>query len=339
MMGAAALLFMRCGTEDLGFIEPFELSFEDKFENLVTPPSITDREPVIKTPPKSEVKIPQEVNVALNGLKAATTPQAVTQALQPATGGLSAFLATTTTEKKDKLQSLTQTVNVAFLNSLKSGSTTLDALTLSLIQDAQGNKDIQKFLPTLTTPPLGGRLLPESLPIKGEPAIGETMRIQNLVGPCREQANEAYQEQLTALNALRTAEEAKIQAAFTRRNGEALARYNSRIAAAQTAFNTAWDQNVTATFNLLVTQLPNLSSSQVQYLILYIVTTSNSLLKALEADLKAIVQFYADEQKEITAIRTASLTALSTWYTAEKKELDDRLASVLTSCHNQGTGN
>ena len=45
LIGLATLLFVRCSTEDMEFLDPFELSFGDEFADLITPVQIVEKEP------------------------------------------------------------------------------------------------------------------------------------------------------------------------------------------------------------------------------------------------------------------------------------------------------
>jgi hypothetical protein len=334
VFGLISFLFMRCGTEDMEFLDPFELSFQNKFDNLITPFQITETEPVVTAPPIASVTVPEEVTTMLTGIAGARTSQEVKTAMAPASNSLDTYLAQASPESKAQLASMEHALNMSLLNNLKAGTVNLSPGSVLLLENALKNSEFSKFLPRMVLPAISGRLLSGKVE---DPLRGESARTLDLVGSCREKANEAYQLELDKLKAAKTAAEAPIQANFTSRNQEVTSRFNARNAEALARLNQRWDA-VYLAFALFQSQYQLMDSLQRQYFVFYIYTYVYVIQQAYERDLALNAQFRAKEALDVSNLRASSLATLANWYAAQKAKLDQALKTILNSCHNQGSG-
>lgn len=160
----------------------------------------------------------------------------------------------------------------------------------------------------------------------------------NLVGPCRTAANDAYQVALTSLNQTRTTNLNTINTNFTTRNTAIQTRFNQRNAKALADYNARWTV-IFDLFNIYTRQFNLLDTNQRYYISLFIYCLVDLNIQSYNFDLQINSFLRQQELFESDTIRVQSTNALTAWYNTEKKKLDDELARLLASCHNQGTGN
>ncbi len=338
IMGAAALLFMRCGTEELGFIDPFELSYADQFPEVV-PPTITEAQVTVKTPVAAQVTIPAEVNSTLVELGEATTKAEVEKAMEVVTPATNQFVAQSSPQQVATLAELTNELSTSTLNNLRAGTTTLGADDQALLRAAEAFPAIAQFLPGFIQGSVGSRINFEEQSVgKKLELVAANLRVMDLVGPCREAANDAYQEALDELNQVRTTSQTTINASAATREAAIQTRFVQRNTKALADSDLRWTQ-IFAIFAIYQDQFDSLDVNQRYYLSLLIYFLVDLDIRAYNFDLQINLLLRQQELAESTAIRTTSTNALTTWYNAEKVKLDDTLAKVLGSCHNQGTGN
>jgi len=337
-LGLSSLLFVGCDTEDLDFIEPFQLSFANEFDPIV-PPTITEKEITVKTPVPSQVVIPERAGKIIPGLDKAVTKEDVDKELEPVTPVADAFIEQSNPTVVNTLVTLTNNLTVSNLNNLQSGSATLGQDAQNLFATAEAFSTFAQFLPSFTPGTAGGRMTFENENIELKlKVVEESLRIMNIVGPCRDAANNAYQPLLAALNQTRTTNQNTINGNRATRDAAIQTRFNQRNAKALADYNQRWTFIYTL-FDIYTKQFNLLDVNQRYYLSLFIYCLVDVNVKSYNFDLQINSFLRQQELFESETIFVTSSNALIQWYNAEKKKLDDDLARLLSGCHNQGTGN
>jgi hypothetical protein len=258
----------------------------------------------------------------------------VDKELESVTPAANNFIAQSNPVIINTLATLTTNLNSTTLNNLRTGTTTLNQDAQNLFATAEAFPSLAQFLPSFIPGNAGGRLKFEGDNIEEKlELVAANLRIADLVGPCRTEANDAYQAQLVILNQTRTTSlntintnattrETGIQTRFAQRNAKALADYNARWTTILTIFDT-------------YTRLSNanlLDTNQRYYLSLFIYCLVDLNIQSYNFDLQINNFLRQQELVESNTIKAQSTNTLTAWYNAEKKKLDDDLARLLASC-------
>lgn len=340
MLGLGSMSFSSCETEDLDFLDPFELSFADEFDPIV-PPTIPDPPLVINNPVPSQVVIPGRVGNIIPALDAANTKPEVDKELEPVTPATNDFVEQSNPIVINTLATLTDNLSENTLNDLRTGTTTLNQDAQNLFATAEAFSSLAEFLPTFTAGNAGGRLKFDGDNIESKLiAVADNLRISDLVGPCREAANEAYQAQLAILNQTRTTNLNTINTNATTREAGIATRLAQRNARALADYNSRWTfiLNLNSTYQRLFAA-GLLDRNQRYYISLFIYCLVDLNIRSYNFDLQINTFLRNQELFDSNNIKIQATNALTTWYNGERAKLDAELARLLAGCHNQGTGN
>ncbi|WP_158859854.1 hypothetical protein, partial [Lunatibacter salilacus] len=256
------LTFVRCGTQQLEYIQPYQFVNEE-FDGIGELPAVPDEDPVIEEPEYPEIVDSPQAAVLLDDLTAAESEADVDAFSVNLLEQISEFVEELPEGASEELKELAEALTEADIMAMFEEGAELDPALLELVQAALGSSDIGFLFPTIIIPPGLIEEDPEgrkdfSTALEKSLML-ENLRTATLVGPCADEARAAFNRAVDRLEASRTA-----QLATTETN------YQNRLTAAQQRLIT---RNATAY---------SLYQQRLQYAILYgnrLLAVANSIAR------------------------------------------------------------
>ncbi|WP_158859532.1 hypothetical protein, partial [Lunatibacter salilacus] len=233
------LTFVRCATQELEYIQPYQFVNEE-FDGIGELPAVDDDDPVILEPEYPEIDESAEAEAFLDDLAAAESEADVDAFSVNLLEQISEFVEEQPDGVSEELKELAEELSEADIMAMFEEGAELDPGLLALVQDALGSSDIGFLFPTITIPPGLTEEDPEgrkdfSTDLEKNMML-ENLRTATLVGPCADEARDAFNRAVDRLEASRTALLATTETNYQNRLTAAQQRLVTRNAAAFTIY-------------------------------------------------------------------------------------------------------
>lgn len=344
-----ALLFFRCSSQDLEFIQPYQFVVENiTVEPL---PPVTETEPPVAEPPAPVVREPEVVTVIINDIENAESEDDVEEETVQILTAVVDFVEAQDDEKEEAVAQKAEALDEDVVGDVLREDAELDERILATAVAAAASDEIGNLFPEIELPTLpgdipGGRLIFEEFDEIEEIEIDlELFRINTLVGPCATTAQNAYDVELNNLNTQRTNNLNTAEQNFNRRVSEADARLNARNLAALNNYRASLlaVQSFINSYLRAAASIqrfsPRLASNLRYYALLYMYYYRFIIDESYRFNLEANARFRTQEVNNATTLRQQTVNTINTQYNTRLAELNTALRNALDNCHNQGTGN
>lgn len=338
-----SLLFINCSNDD--DTPPPTYEFDDKFEDIEDLPEVVDEDLPTPDPDAGKVADSEETLGVVADVKGASTEAEISAETTTSLNNIKAF----TEEQPAAVTEAAESLDEAGIDAILDESADLDA-SLADLETALGevSTEIAALLPKIQLSTDFEGLMTMAQTKDGIIVELNTSDFisQAQTAPCSEAALESYNAIIADLTAQRDANLAIVEANYTRRQNEADARLETRIAEQATRL----EENkaaVKATVISLLEAADNAESfgsteiaSQLRQLALYyavyartvLSVWNTAVLEMLEAR-KVAEKAAAEERRDIRVVEvTASFEAARDEALAIFEDID-------SNCHNQGSGN
>jgi hypothetical protein len=345
----AIFFFIGCASQDLEFLRPYQFINND-FEDVADLPPLVEEEPEIEQPAESEIKEPEVASQISNDLEGAESDEDIDEETVAVLSQVSNFVEDQEDGQEEAVASAAEALDEEEVDAVLNEDAELDEAILAVANAAAESDQIGDLFPTLDFPEFE---IPDGFESGRVKLIDETkftnvddfLRIEQLVGPCADAANTAYNNALGALNNQRTtltntAREnharrlAEAESRFTARNNAALVNYRQSLTILNVFIsNYIRNANNIARFN------PRLASNLRYYALLYLYRTRFLLDQQLALNNLYLSTLRFNEISTANSLLNQSLTTITNNYNTTLATLDTTLRNSLNNCHNQGTGN
>nr|MBI1231626.1 hypothetical protein [Cytophagales bacterium] len=343
-----AVLFMRCGTQELEFIQPYQF-VNDDFDGIGELPAVTDEDPVIVEPELPEIVDSEEAEDLLNDLTDANSEADVDAFSETILERIAAFVEAQPDAVSEELKQLAEGLEEADISALFDEDAELDPDLLALIESALGDLSIEFLFPDLIIPPGLIEDDPDARKDFGtaleKNLMLENLRTATLVGPCADEARAAYEEAVDRLEASRTAQLATTETNYQNRLTAAQQRLAARNAAALTLyrnrlqFGTLYGNLLLAAANRIARFNPVWANYYRWYAYLYLVHLRNIYARSYTLSLQANQNAFLAETTNALLQRNLIRSIIEANFTAAMANANSILQAALNACHNQGAAN
>ena len=348
LLSFLGLTFIRCGTQELEFIQPYQFVNEE-FDGIGELPAVTDEDPVIVEPEYPELVDSEEAEDLLDDLGSAESEADVEAGSISILESIAAFVEGQPEGVSEELKELAEGLTEADILAMFDEDAELDPDLLALIELALADMDIEFLFPDLIIPP-GlteddvdarkdfGTALEKNLML-------ENLRTATLVGPCAEEARAAYEQAVVRLEASRTAQLATTETNYQNRLTAAQQRLVARNAAAFTLyqsrlqFGILYGNFLLAAANSIARFSPVWANYYRWYAFLYLVRLRNLYGQMYILSLRANQIAYMQETTNALLRRNLIRSIIEANFNAAMANANGLLQVALNACHNQGAGN
>ncbi|HSI76991.1 MAG TPA: hypothetical protein VK957_13910 [Lunatimonas sp.] len=343
-----ALMFMRCGTQELEYIQPYQFVNEE-FDGIGELPEVPDEDPVIVEPEYPEIVYSPEAQALLDDLASAESEADIDAFSITLLERIAAFVEGQPEGLSKELKELAERLTEADIIAMFDEDAELDPDLLALVQAAIGSTDIGFLFPYIIIPP--GLTEEDASDRKDfssdldKNMMLENLRTATLVGPCADAARDAYNRAVDRLEASRTAQLATTETNYQNRLTAAQQRLIMRNAAAftiyqnQLQFGILYGNLMLAAANNIARFSPILASYYRWYALLYLVHLRNLYGQMYTLSIRANQIAFIQETTNALLQRNLIISIIEANFNAALANANNLLQAALNGCHNQGAGN
>lgn len=343
-----ALMFVRCGTQELEYIQPYQFVNEE-FDGIGELPEVLDEDPVIVEPEYPEIVDSPQAETLLNDLESAESEGDVDAFSVTILERIAAFVEGQPDELSEELKELAEGLTEADIIAMFDEGAELDPDILALVLAAIEDLDIGFLFPSIIIPPGLTEDNPSdrkdfSTDLKKNMML-ENLRTATLVGPCADEARAAFNRAVDRLEASRTAQLAITETNYQNRLTAAQQRLITRNAAAFTIYRSRL-QFAILYGNRLLSVANSISRFNRQwasyyrwYAYLYLVRLRNLYGQIYTLSLRANQIAFMQETTNALLQRDLVISIIEANFNAAIANIENLLQAALNACHNQGAGN
>lgn len=348
LLSFLALTFIRCGTQELDFIQPYQFVNEE-FDGVGELPAVPDDNPVIVEPEYPEIVDSAEAEALLGDLGAAESEADVDALSITILESIAAFVEEQSEEASEELKEFAEGLTEADILAMFDEDAELDPDLLALVEAAIGDLDIEFLFPDLIIPP---GLTEDDVDARKDFSTAleknlmlENLRTATLIGPCADEARAAYQLAVDRLVASRTAQLATTETNYQNRLTAAQQRLATRNAAAFTIyqsrlqFGIMYGNLLLAAANSIARFSPVWANYYRWYALLYLVRLRSVYAQMYTLSLRANQIAYMQETTNALLRRNLIRSIIEANFNAAMANANSLLQAALNACHNQGAGN
>lgn len=342
-----AMMFLRCETKELEFIQPYQFVNEE-FDDVGELPPIVEPEPVIEEPELPQVAEPKNTEPLLEDLDAAESDADIDESSITILEKVAVFVEESE-ETSEEIQEQANNLTEEEISEFFDESFEISSELLELAEEANQNADIGDLFPGLDIP-----LDLEDLEFDSRKDFNTSLhkelflanlRIATLVGPCADAARASYQSAISRLESTRSTQLTTAETNYQNRLNLAQQRLADRNAASLILFQERL-QAGQATVTRILRAANNVSrfnsrfaSIYRYYALIYMVNLRSVVGRAYTLSLTANQNTFNRESADALVLRNETITTINANYNTELVRVDNLLQTALDTCHNQGAGN
>lgn len=343
-----AFTFIRCGTQELEFIQPYQFVNEE-FDGIGELPAVPDENPVIMEPEYPEIEDSEEAETLLDDLASADSEAEVEAMSVTLLERIAEFVEEQPEGLSEELVELAEALTEADILAMFEEGAELDPDLLALVEAAIGSADLGFLFPDIIIPPGLIEVDPGdrkdfSTDLKKSIML-ENLRTATLVGPCADEARAAFNLAVDRLEASRAAQLAVAETNYQNRLAAAQQRLITRNAAAFTLyqsrlqFGIMYGNLLLAAANNIARFNPTWANYYRWYALLYLVHLRNLYGQQYTLSLRANQIAFTQETTNALIQRNLINSIIEANFATALANANNLLQASLNACHNQGTGN
>jgi hypothetical protein len=342
------LMFLRCDTKELEFIQPYQFVSEE-FDSITELPPVEDPDPEVAEPELPLINEPAQTQLLFQDLNEAENDEDVDETTLTILEKVEAFILAKPDETAEAVQEQAELLSEDDISAFFDEEFEFSADLLELAASAKEDLDIGSLFTSLLIPielveiDFGGRK--DLYTALEKDMFLENLRTATLVGPCAEAARAASRSAGIRLEASRNAQLENIEATYQRRlteaeqrlasrNAAALSLYQSRLIAGQAIITSILGvANKVARFNR------SLASRYRYYAFVYMINLRTVYAQSYTLSIRANQAAYEREIGVALSLRSQVGSEVDENYNVGLININNLLRDALNNCHNQGAGN
>jgi hypothetical protein len=343
-----AMMFLRCETKELEFIQPYQFVNEE-FDDVGELPPIIESEPVIVEPELPQVNEPESNQIILEDLEEAESEEDIEESSITILEKVGEFVLAEPEESSEIVQEQANNLTEEEILEFFDENFEISADLLAVAQNARQNDNIGDLFPDLDIP-----FDLEDLDLDARKDFNTTLqkelflanlRIATLVGPCADAARASYQSAVSRLESTRGTQLTTAETNYQNRLNLAQQRLEGRNAASLSLFQQRLQAGQSSISRLLraannVSRFNSrLASFYRLYALIYMVNLRDTLGRSYTLSLTANQNAFNREIADALVLRNETITTVNENYNTELVRVDNVLRAALDTCHNQGAGN
>jgi hypothetical protein len=343
-----AMMFLRCDTKELDFMQPYQF-VNDDFDNVGELPPVIEPEPVIEEPELPQVVEPEEAQTLFNDVDDAEDEGDLEESSITILEKVAEFVFAEPEESSENVQEQANNLSEDEISEFFDENFEISADLLEVAENAKQNADIGLLFPGLNIP-----LDLEDFDFDARKDFNTTLhkelflanlRTATLVGPCADAARTAYQSAISRLETTRNTQLATAETNYQNRLNLAQQRLGSRNAASLSLFQERLreGQLIISRFLRAANSLSRfnvrLASFYRYYAFIYMINLREVYGRSYTLSLLANQNAFNREISDALVLRNQSITTINTNYNTELVSINNVLQAALNTCHNQGAGN
>lgn len=348
-----AMMFLRCDTKELDFMQPYQF-VNDDFDNVGELPPITEPEPIVEEPELPQVVEPEETQTLLNDLDDADDEGDIEESSITILEKVAEFVFAEPEEASEIVQEQANNLSEDEILEFFDENFEISADLLEVAENAKQNADIGFLFPGLDIPLDLEDLDLEDLDFDARKDFNttlqkelflENLRTATLVGPCADAARTAHQSAISRLETTRSTQLATAETNYQNRLNLAQQRLGVRNAASLALFQERLreGQLIISRFLRAANNVSRfnarLSSFYRYYAFIYMINLREVYGRSYTLSLRANQNAFNREISDALVLRNQSITTINANYNTELVRIDNVLQAALNTCHNQGAGN